>query len=178
MGTRKTGLTPPPSNFILTVPRRFFCFGSLLLLVLALRIILWFSYYVSDIYIVNFRELNDHLFGKELFVRFTAGIFRKLPSVCVFGCFPFGFEGRMWNLIVSVPNHCLSFTLGSGMTTCLGKSCLFCIPRVPFVNGCQCMYLVLSVLVLRAGYGFRLYRCLIVAYLFTFLCLKVCYKSI
>ena len=22
---------------------------------------------------------------------------------------PFGFEGRMWDLIVSVPDHCLSF---------------------------------------------------------------------
>ena len=27
----------------------------------------------------------------------------------VFSCFPFGFEGRMWELIVSVPGHCLSF---------------------------------------------------------------------
>ena len=24
-------------------------------------------------------------------------------------CFPFGFEGRIWDLIVSVPGHCLSF---------------------------------------------------------------------
>ena len=24
-------------------------------------------------------------------------------------CFPFGFEGRMWDLIVSVPDYCLSF---------------------------------------------------------------------
>ena len=23
--------------------------------------------------------------------------------------FPFGFEGRIWDLIVSVPDHCLSF---------------------------------------------------------------------
>ena len=35
--------------------------------------------------------------------------FRKLLSVYVFSCFPFGFEGRMWDLIVSVPDHCLSF---------------------------------------------------------------------
>ena len=47
--------------------------------------------------------------GKELFIRFTASAFRKLPSVCVFGSFPFGFEGRMWDMIVSVPDHCLSF---------------------------------------------------------------------
>ena len=32
--------------------------------------------------------------------------FRKLPSVYVFSYFPFGFEGRMWDLIVSVPDHC------------------------------------------------------------------------
>ena len=30
----------------------------------------------------------------------------------VFSYFPFGFEGRMWDLIVSVPDHCLSFYLG------------------------------------------------------------------
>ena len=27
----------------------------------------------------------------------------------VFSYFPFGFEGRMWDLIVSDPDHCLSF---------------------------------------------------------------------
>ena len=27
----------------------------------------------------------------------------------VFSYFPFGFEGRMWELIESVPDHCLSF---------------------------------------------------------------------
>ena len=70
--------------------------------------ILWFGYYVSDIF-VNFRWLNDHLFGKELFIRFTASAFRKLLSIYVFSYFPFGFEGRMWDLIVSVPDHCLSF---------------------------------------------------------------------
>ena len=30
------------------------------------------------------------------------------------------------------------------MTTCLGKSCSFGLPRVPFVNCCQFMYLVVS----------------------------------
>ena len=61
------------------------------------------------IYFVDFRKLNDHLFGKELFIRFTASAFRKLWSIYVFSYFPFGFEGRMWDLIVSVPDHCLSF---------------------------------------------------------------------
>ena len=42
---------------------------------------------------------------------FTARAFRKLLSIYVFSCFPFGFVGRMWDLIVSVPYHFLSFTL-------------------------------------------------------------------
>ena len=52
---------------------------------------------------------EDHLSRKELFVRLTARTFCKLLSVNVFSYFPFGFEGRMWDLIVSVPDHCLSF---------------------------------------------------------------------
>ena len=52
------------------------------------------------IFFVKFRLLNDHLFGKELFIRFTASAFRKLPSIYVFSYFPFGFEGRIWDLIV------------------------------------------------------------------------------
>ena len=47
--------------------------------------------------------------GKELFIRFTASAFRKLLSIYVFNCFPFGFEGKMWDLIVSVSGHCLFF---------------------------------------------------------------------
>ena len=39
-------------------------------------------------YFVNFRQLNDHLFGKELFIRFTESAFRKLASIYVFSCFP------------------------------------------------------------------------------------------
>ena len=45
--------------------------------------------------------MTDHLFGKELFIRFTASAFRKLPSIYVFSYFPFGFEGRMWDLIIA-----------------------------------------------------------------------------
>ena len=44
---------------------------------------------------VNFRYLNDHLFGKELFILFAASAFRKLSSIYVFSYFPFGFEGRI-----------------------------------------------------------------------------------
>ena len=48
-------------------------------------------------------------FLKELFIRFTASAFRKMLSINVLIYFPFGFEGRMWDIIVSVPDHCLSF---------------------------------------------------------------------
>ena len=45
---------------------------------------------------------------KVLFIFHVRGIFLK---TCL-SCFPFGFEGRMWDLIVSVPDHCLSFYSG------------------------------------------------------------------
>ena len=54
------------------------------------------------------------------------------------------------------------------MTTCLRKSCSFGLPCVPFVNCCQFMYLVISLLVLRVGCGIWLYQFLIIPYLFTF----------
>ena len=57
--------------------------------------------------------------------------------------------------------------LGSWTTTCLGKSCSFDLPRLPFVNCCQFMYLVISRLVLRTGCGIWLYKFLIIAYLYT-----------
>ena len=53
------------------------------------------------------------------------------------------------------------------MTTYLGKRCSFGLPRVPFVNCRQFMYLVISLLVLRVGFGVWLYQFLIIAYLFT-----------
>ena len=62
-------------------------------------------------YFVNFRWLGGRLFGRGLFVLFAAGAFRELSSIYVFSYFPFGFEGRIWDLIVSVPDHCLFFLL-------------------------------------------------------------------
>ena len=53
------------------------------------------------------------------------------------------------------------------MTTYFGKSCSFGLPRLPFVNCRQFMYLVISLLVLRARCGIWLYQFLIIAYLFT-----------
>ena len=43
--------------------------------------------------------------------------FRKLPSIYVFSYFPFGFEGRIWDLILSVPDHCLSFYFSAEVGT-------------------------------------------------------------
>ena len=54
------------------------------------------------------------------------------------------------------------------MTTYLEKSCSFGLLRVPFVNCRQFMFLVISLLVLRAGCGIWLYQFLIIAYHFTF----------
>ena len=48
-------------------------------------------------------------YRKELFNLFAASAFRKLSSIYVFSYFPFGFAGRIWDLTVSVPDHCLSF---------------------------------------------------------------------
>ena len=52
-------------------------------------------------------DLKRHSTSSD--IRFTASAFRKLPSIYVFSYFPFGFECRIWDLIVSVPDHCLSF---------------------------------------------------------------------
>ena len=49
----------------------------------------------------------------ELFIRFAARACRKLMSVYVFSYFPFGFEGRICDLIVSVPDDCLPLYLES-----------------------------------------------------------------
>ena len=48
------------------------------------------------------------MFGKELFIRLTVCVFRERLSICVWGSFPFSFEGGMWDLSVLIPDHCLS----------------------------------------------------------------------
>ena len=53
--------------------------------------------------------LNDHLFGKEQFIRFTVRVFReRVIYLCVCASFTFGFEGGIWDLIVLIPDHSLS----------------------------------------------------------------------
>ena len=67
---------------------------------------------LDSAYVLKVFDFKFLVFGKELFIQFTANAFRKLPSIYVFSYFPFGFDGRMWGLIVSVPDHCLSFYFG------------------------------------------------------------------
>ena len=60
----------------------------------------------------------------------------------------FGFEGMMWDLIVLVPDHCLSFYFNK-ISVCLSV----CLSVLSLMNCCQFMYFVISLLVLRARYG-------------------------
>ena len=117
VGSRKTCLSPPPTHtqylntdhskvvlllWFLTVTCSccpFLYFGSPIMLVT----------YFSKFY--NWTTCHQLFiqFRKKLFIWFTVHAFHKLLSIYVFSYFPFGFEGRMWDLIVSVPDHCLSF---------------------------------------------------------------------
>ena len=64
---------------------------------------------IHYIYLKRYFYLTKQCISIASNIRFTASAFCKLPSIYVFSYFPFGFEGRMWDLIVSVPDHCLSF---------------------------------------------------------------------
>ena len=67
--------------------------------------------------------------------------FPSLSSIYVFSYFPFGSEGRIWDLIVSVPDHCLSFYfpgelhLGGPKPNChnpgFGAPILYKLPLLP-----------------------------------------------
>ena len=51
----------------------------------------------------------DHLFRKELFIRFTVRVFRECLSNFVCALFlPFGIEVGIWDVIVLIPDHRLS----------------------------------------------------------------------
>ena len=52
----------------------------------------------------------------DSYSKFVFPLCRKLPSIYVFSYFLFGFEGRIWDLIVSVPDHCLSFYFPLSLT--------------------------------------------------------------
>ena len=89
--------------------------GSLLLHVLAVYVCaLVHLLCVGGVFWLGFVWLGGCLSGRGevgLFVQFAACAFRKLLSIYVhvFSYFPFCFEGTIWDLIVSVPDHCLPF---------------------------------------------------------------------
>ena len=47
--------------------------------------------------------------------RLTVRVFRSWAFIkfCVCPSFPFGFEGGMWDVILFIPDHCLSVYSGS-----------------------------------------------------------------
>ena len=47
--------------------------------------------------------------------RFTVRVFRERLSIYLCVSFAFGFEGGMWDLIVLVLDHCLSFILSNNV---------------------------------------------------------------
>ena len=55
------------------------------------------------------RVAEIYLFEGELPNRFTVHIYRERLSISACHCFPFGFEGGMWNLIVFIPNNAYLF---------------------------------------------------------------------
>ena len=52
---------------------------------------------------------------------FTARAFRKLLSMYVYSHFPFGYEGKRWDLIVSVPDHCLYFYINQSVNKSINQ---------------------------------------------------------
>ena len=52
------------------------------------------------------------MFGKELFIWLTVCVLRGCwLKFFVCSSFPFGIEGWMWDVIVLIPDHCLSIYL-------------------------------------------------------------------
>ena len=74
-----------------------------------MTIVLWNKLSADLVQVSDLDSFKSEVSQKELFILFAASSFRKLSSIYVFSYFPFGFEGRIWDLIVSVPDHCLSF---------------------------------------------------------------------
>ena len=76
------------------------------------------------------QSCHQACFGKtgKKWKAFTASAFRKLPSIYAFSYFPFGLEGRMWDLIVSVPDHCLSFYFV--YDDCPSHGAFFLLPKI------------------------------------------------
>ena len=57
---------------------------------------------------------------QRLFIRFTVRVYCERLSICVCAPFPFGSEGGICDLIVLVPDHCMSLV-------CITIIILFCL---------------------------------------------------
>ena len=70
----------------------------------------------------SIREVNDHLFGKELFIRLSVRVYRgHFVKFCVCPSFPIGIEGGLRDVIALIPDHCLSiYSITSMARTSLG----------------------------------------------------------
>ena len=63
-------------------------------------------------------------------------VFRERLSICICASFPFGFEGRVWDLIVlvpRVPHYCLSIYFIS--LICVYIVCADISVQIPKVHG-------------------------------------------
>ena len=126
----------------------------------SLRMVTWWS---ERAFVLNLA--NAHDFPRNVLV-FQYWPFQGGTSVVVPYCYLFLLSVFILWFTYYV-SDIFYVSLGNWMNTCLGKSCSFGLPRVPFVNCYQCMYLAISFLVLRVGYRIWLYQFLIIAYLFT-----------
>ena len=107
--SRKTGLSPTPQCLNTDSSKAVHLLWFLTVTCSCCPYLYFGSPIVWVTYLARFRSLNDHLSGKELLILFTARALRKLLSIYVCIYFPFVLGGRIWDLIVSVPDHCLSF---------------------------------------------------------------------
>ena len=101
-------VTPPPSNSLLTVPRRKFCCGSLLPVV-GVRVSMTFHLTCVHIIFSSVLVTVWPSFGKSCSHRLTICSLCIL-TICIFS---FGFEGWILVLIVSVPVFLHSFNFFS-----------------------------------------------------------------
>ena len=86
----------------------YYIFGSLTYILQSID----FSFYLEDTLIDECLTWMTTCLGKSCSFSLLCKPFVNYLSVYIFSYFPFGFHGRIWDLIVSVPDHCLSFYLG------------------------------------------------------------------
>ena len=102
-------LVEAPSNSLLTVPRRWFCCGSLLP-VFGVGVSVTFHLNCVHVVLGSVWVAGWPLFGKWLLARLAVCSLCVL-AICNFSYFPFGFKGWIRVLIASVPDLCIRFTI-------------------------------------------------------------------